>query len=67
MNKVQIYRFYDRVAINIYGATIYLQPCDARAIAKAFNACARDIKDEPIFGQSSFDTVHIVLEDKKGT
>lgn len=40
-----VYRFNDRVAVYLgsSGSTVYLQPREAKAIAAAMNACARDI------------------------
>lgn len=46
MNGAYIHRFRDKVAISLpgKGPTVYLTPKEARQIAKALNACARDVK-----------------------
>lgn len=47
MKGAYIHRFRDKVAISLpgKGATVYLTPKEARQIAKALNACARDVKN----------------------
>lgn len=66
MALAQIHRFRDKVAIAIFlanGATVYLTPKEAKAIAKALNAGARDIQNNT-FVQSDFSTVIIESENK---
>lgn len=64
MSLAQIHRFRESVAIYLAGGkTIYLSPKEAKAIAKALNAAARDIKANP-FVESGFSTVVVELIDK---
>lgn len=65
MKGAQIHRFGPRVAISLpgKGETIYLTEKEARAIARALNACARDVKAEPRASQSAFETVSIDISD----
>lgn len=65
MAQAQIHRFREKVAIYLAnGATVYLSPKEAKAIAKALNGAARDIKNNT-FTQSEFSTVHIELSGKE--
>lgn len=62
MAHAQIHRFREKVAIYLAnGSTVYLTPSEAKAVAKALNACAKDIKARG-FGDSEFHTVEIKLE-----
>lgn len=59
--RAQIHRFRDRVALYVRndegdGVTVYLTPADARRIARALNAGAREVKALP-FAQSQFRTI----------
>lgn len=55
----QVHRFRDSVAVYLgKGETVYLTPATAHKIAKAMNACARDIKARD-FIDSEFSTVTI--------
>lgn len=54
--KGQVHRFSNRVAVWIGGETVYLNTDQANNLAKALNACARDIlKNDAI--NSEFSTV----------
>lgn len=56
MVGAQVHRFRDKVAIYIgTGATVYLDPKDARQISKAINKVARSCERES-FAQSSGNT-----------
>lgn len=61
MAQAQVHRFREKVAIYLAnGATVYLSPKEAKAIAKALNGAARDIKDNS-FTNSQFSTIRIEL------
>jgi hypothetical protein len=61
--KAQVHRFGDCVAAYLgNGETVYLTPKDAKKLARALNACARDVA-ESRFVDSEFITDEIVLED----
>ena len=62
MKDAQIHRFGDYVAISLpgNGETVYLSESEARKIAKALSACARDIGSAK-FVQSAFVTTHVEL------
>lgn len=56
----QIHRFHDTAALYVGGnATVYLTPKEARDIARALQACARDIEARR-FVESEFRTVETV-------
>lgn len=62
MAQAQIHRFREKVAIYLAnGSTVYLSPKEAKEIAKALNACTRDIKANS-FANSQFHTTHVTLE-----
>lgn len=62
MKNAQVHRFADYVAVSLPGGeTVYLEPRAAQAIAKAMNACARDIKAAG-FTSSGFITQQIELK-----
>ena len=54
-----VHRFYGRVAVSLpgKGETVYLKPAEARKLARALNACSRDISSFPQFSVSPFATV----------
>lgn len=61
LRRAQIHRFRDRVALYLRndegdGNTVYLSAADARRIARALNAGARDVKATP-FAKSEFRTI----------
>lgn len=60
-----VYRFVDRVAISLPGTgeTIYLTAAEARKLARALNAGARSVKEEPQFSTSTFGTVEVDVSD----
>ncbi len=65
MGSASIYRFRDTVAAHIgTGATVYLSPADARKIARALNAAARDIGERE-FTESTLTPVDIELQGRK--
>ncbi len=65
MGTASIYRFRDRVAVHIgTGATVYLSPADARKIARALNAAARDIGERK-FTESTLATVDLEWQGRK--
>jgi len=54
-----VHRFHDTVAVYIgMGETIYLSAKEAAALARALNACSRDIKKSS-FVNSEFKTTDI--------
>jgi hypothetical protein len=57
MKGMQIHRFREAVAVNVPGQceTAYLTVADARALARAINAAARDIAARK-FAESAFTT-----------
>lgn len=62
MAQAQVHRFREKVAVYLAnGSTVYLTPKEAKAIAKAMNACTRDIKANS-FTDSQFHTTTIPLE-----
>lgn len=65
MKNAHIHRFRDKAAISLpgKGGTVYLTEKEARAIAKALNACARNIKEQPLFSLSSFGASTVPLSD----
>lgn len=65
-NKMaSIYRFHDTVAVYMgTGATVYLSPAEARKIARALNANARDIGERK-FTESTLGTTEIQLQRRK--
>lgn len=68
MNNSEVYRFCERVALALRGKseTIYLTPREARRIARALNAGARDCLKNPGaqgFIKSQFQTA--VIEGEK--
>ena len=67
MNKqqfAQVHRFRDTVAGYLgTGETIYLTPKEARALAKALNACARSIEKES-FVNSTFKTFKLQIKNE---
>lgn len=59
----QVHRFGDCVAMFLSkGETVYMTPKDARAIAKALNTCARDIKQAK-YVDGTFKTAEFTLQD----
>lgn len=63
----QVHRFRDKVAVSLEtGETAYLSPKEARQIAKAMNAAAREISAGIPFVESSVGTVQITLESRNG-
>lgn len=67
MRHAQIHRFRDRIALYLCNgeggrSTVYLTPADARRIARALNAGARDVKATP-FAQSEFRTIEFEGEE----
>ena len=59
----QIHRFGDTVAMYLgEGETVYLTPKQAKEIAKALNACAKDCKDKTYLS-GTFSTKEFTLED----
>lgn len=60
---MQVHRFHDYTAVHLPGMeeTCYLSAKEARALARALNACARSIKNEG-FIESTFPTTEIPLE-----
>lgn len=65
MSTAQIHRFREKVAVYLAnGETVYLSPKEAKAIAKALNGAARDIKNNT-FVQSDFSTVVVELSGKE--
>jgi hypothetical protein len=65
MNTASIHRFRNAVALYIgNGQTVYVSAQVSRKIAKALNACARDIVARD-FTESKFQTVDIEWESKK--
>jgi hypothetical protein len=58
----QIHRFHNRVALHIgSGKTVYLTPIEAKRIARALNAGARDIMKAG-FVVSTFTPVRVEIE-----
>ena len=57
--NVQVHRFGGRVAVSLpgKGETVYLTPKEAQRLAKALNAGARNIAQQPRFSESDFVTV----------
>lgn len=63
----QVHRFRDKVAVSLEtGETAYLSATEARQIAKAMNAAAREISAGIPFTESSVGTVQITLESRNG-
>lgn len=63
MSRAQVHRFRDSVAAFLGdGQTVYMTPADARRIARALNAAAREIASGVPFAQSSVGTVQIELK-----
>lgn len=61
-NFAQVHRFGDCVAVYVGdGSTVYLTPSDARKLAKALNACAKDVKANT-FSDSLFATFRLDAE-----
>ena len=65
MKGASVHRFGDLVALALpgKGETVYLNPAEARKLARALNAGARSVKTEPRFSQSSFGTIEVPLAD----
>lgn len=60
--KTQVHRFHNRAALCVYGdgvkgATMYLEPKEARKIARALNRVAKEIEDGGSFAGSRVGTV----------
>lgn len=63
MKHAQVHRFGDCIAMFLSeGETVYMTPQDARKIAKALNACSRDVKAYK-FGDGQFKTQEFALAD----
>jgi hypothetical protein len=63
MNSGQIHRFRDSVAAYIgTGATVYMTPGEARAMARALNRAARSVEREP-FARSAGVTTQLTFAD----
>jgi hypothetical protein len=59
----QVHRFRDKVAVYVgHGETTYLDLKTARKLARAINAAARDIAQQPRFSESKCGTVTIEAE-----
>lgn len=64
----QVHRFHGRVALYVReagideGATAYFTPVEARKIARALNAAARDCRDFPNFAYSKVGTFSLIQE-----
>lgn len=59
----QVHRFRDTVAAWLgTGETVYMQPDEALALAKALTKAARSVQREP-FGQSSGNTQSLIFSD----
>ena len=57
--SAQVHRFRHAVAAYLgKGETTYLSPKDARKLARALIACARDCEREELFSKSTFRTVN---------
>ncbi len=65
MKGAQIHRFGDRVAVSMpgKGQTVYLSAAEANKLAKALNGCAKSVKTEPKFSESTFATVAFDIAD----
>jgi len=62
MKSASIYRFGESVAMHLpVDGTCYLTAADARRIARALNAAARNIAAEPKFSHSTFGTIEVPL------
>ena len=63
----QVYRFRDQVAVSLEtGETEYLTAKEARAIARAMNAAAKEIASGVAFTASQVGTFRIELESRNG-
>lgn len=64
MKTAQVHRFRNAVAIYVgTGETVYLTAQAADDIADALRACAENVRTEPQFAHSSFNTRAFVLEE----
>lgn len=55
----QTYRYVDRIALAVTGATRYLEPKDAIALANHILAVASEIDNVPRFSESTIGTVNV--------
>ncbi|MEN3144592.1 hypothetical protein ABDF71_21620 [Ochrobactrum sp. WV_118_8] len=63
----QVHRFREKVAVSLEtGETAYLSATEARKIARAMNAAAREITKGVAFTDSKVGTVQITLESRNG-
>jgi hypothetical protein len=62
-STADVHRFHDRVALHVgKGETVYVTRAVARKLARALNACERDIGKHTFTG-SSFGSVNIDLNE----
>ena len=65
MAMIQVHRFRDKVAVYVgKGETVYIDPKEARAFAKALNACARSVTSEK-FSESTFKTFELKVSGER--